>query len=118
MEWIGISYFDFLYHENYIERNNIIEMEDTQFDFILYINDDDCKWGKRYGHLANANITLNLKDAFDVDNLSIMEVWNQVGAYCNRYGIFPSVFSELFNVYRECDLFYAIFSKMTTYIEK
>lgn len=59
MKWIGISFFDFTYHDTDKELNE--ELKKSRFDFILYINDKDNGWKEQYADLSQVHVDIDMK---------------------------------------------------------
>ncbi len=59
MKWIGISFFDFTYHDTDVQLNE--ELKKSRFDFILYINDKDNTWKEQYNDLAQVHVDIDMK---------------------------------------------------------
>ena len=59
MKWIGISFFDFTYHDTDVQLNK--ELKKSRLDFILYINDKDNTWKKQYNDLARVHVDIDMK---------------------------------------------------------
>lgn len=60
MEWIGISCFNFTYHDNDAKLNN--ELKKNYFDFVLYINDKDNNWKNQYESISDVHVDINTND--------------------------------------------------------
>lgn len=56
----GFSYFTYAYNEIYDELNDLLKESNNHFDLIVYINDVSGKFQKRFGHLTNYNINVNI----------------------------------------------------------
>lgn len=51
MEWIGINCFNFTYHDDNAELNDVVKKD--YFDFVLYINDKNGNWKNQYARISN-----------------------------------------------------------------
>lgn len=102
MKWVGISFFDFVYHENDEEMNCLLEKQNNHFDFILYVNDNNQRWRKRYGHLSSANVDITLKKITKADNEVtnvLNDVWSEMFKRYDGAEEYVKSFNKLFDVY-------------------
>ena len=54
----GFSYFVYAYNQLDDAYNDILAKSDNQFDLILYVNDQNDKWQRRFGHLGRHNLNI------------------------------------------------------------
>ena len=70
VKWVGFSYFTYVYNDDNDEFNRILEERKNHFDLIIYINDETMKYRKRFKHLAEKNINVEISVA-DESNLKV-----------------------------------------------
>lgn len=66
----GFSYFVYAYNQLDDAYNDILAKSDNQFDLILYVNDQNDKWQRRFGHLGRHNLNIELING---------EIWKKPG---------------------------------------
>lgn len=108
MEWIGISCFTFCYNEEFNELNSILTKKENKFDAVLYLNDIDARWRKRYQHLSKANIDVQLSDIWNNCNdkstlqLNVLQqIWNKMMRLTSCKASNQSIMSYLIQVYSQ-----------------
>lgn len=60
MKWIGIYCFNFTYHDDNAELNDVLKKD--YFDFVLYINDKNDNWKNQYARISDVHVNINTND--------------------------------------------------------
>lgn len=60
MKWIGIYCFNFTYHDDNAELNDVVKKD--YFDFVLYINDKNGNWKNQYARTSDVHVDINTND--------------------------------------------------------
>lgn len=113
-KWTGLSFFDFVYHENNEELNLILQDGSNHFDFIIYIHDKEDRWKQKYGKLTSLNV--DIPDDFDLQEVitnhnipeSLGDIWIRMFSRCVEGTDYATVFAALFKIYVECNIFHKL----------
>lgn len=125
VKWIGLAYFDFIYHEINEELNCVLEQGNNHFDIILYINDSNKLWRDRYEQYADVNINVSVDgiwkcsdDEYVLDKSLLYDLWEDICSNCENDLVnideFKSIMKELIDIYCEYDLCRKLFNNRFT----
>lgn len=117
MKWIGLSYFHYTFNEVNEKLNRQFEEKNNQFDFIVYINDQDAVWKRRFGQLAKKNISIQMESLWIYDSESkraqinkkyLLELWTQLFEESDQskpeFALVKNILEILSNIYCKYDL--------------
>lgn len=117
MKWIGISYFAYCYHEEFDELNTLLDKKNNKFDVIVYLNDKDARWRRRYQHLAKANIDVQLSDIWagsngmktlQLEREVLKKMWEEILGLLDPENSFNNIIGELIDVFCEKNVLWRI----------
>ena len=85
LKWEGFSYFSYVYNELNDEFNKQLEESNNRFDLIIYVNDTDGVYQKRFKKLSDMNVQVGIKsdeiwskDTHQLNVEILKSLWKQI----------------------------------------
>mgnify|MGYP000114085943 CR=1 FL=1 len=123
----GFSYFSYVYNELNDDLNKQLEESDNKFDLIIYVNDTDGMYQKRFKKLAEMNVQVNIESDTTWSenehqlNVEILKsLWKQIlrEVYCTEMedaNKTYEIMEKLAEVYCKYDLFRKLLNNTETW---